>query len=269
MSADNVDPRKMNSPPDFDDAASEALLAGSGHTVDAGVAQVIADIRTSFTSPAPVVGAELAALIAGAATISSAAPRKLERLRSSLIAKIAAGAAAAIAATGGLAVAGALPAPVQHAFSQIGIGSDPHHPSSTETVDDSSTTTVPDGTTVPSMPESGNGGTTPTSVNDNHGGNVSRIAHDGSDGCQHGANVSAVASDGRSHSNGSQCVTNTTNPGETTPSSGGHGNNNHRNSRRGTNSQGDNNQGNSGQGNRGGGNHGNSNTSGGSGSSGN
>jgi hypothetical protein len=79
-----------------------------------------------------------------------------------------------IAATGGLAVAGALPAPVQHAFSQIGIGSDPHHSGSTETFDESSTTTLPDGTTVTSMPD----GPTPTSVSDNHGGNVSGVAHD-------------------------------------------------------------------------------------------
>jgi hypothetical protein len=259
----------MNSPSDFDDAASEALLAGSGHAVDAGVAQVIADIRTSFTSPAPVVGAELSAMLAGAAAISSAAPRRFERRRPSLIAKIAAGAAAAIAATGGLAVAGALPAPVQHALSQVGIGNDPHHPASTETIDESSTTTVPDGTTVTSMPDGPNGGTPPTSMNNNHGRNISGVAHDGSDGCHHGSNVSAAASDGRSHNNGSQCGTSTTIAGYTTPSGGGHGNHNHRNTGQGTNNQGDNNQGNSGQGKSGGGHDGNSNTSGGTGSSGN
>jgi hypothetical protein len=248
MSSDDVHPSEMNSPHDFDDAASEALLSGTGREVDPEVAQAVADMRTAFTSQPPVVGAELSALMAGSsATSPSVARRRFERMRSSMIAKIAAGAAAAMAATGGLAVAGALPAPVQHAFSDVGIGSDsPHHSTPPNSVG-SSTGTETD-VTETTLPGDDNGGETSTSIDGNHGSDVSGVAHDGDQGCEHGAEVSAVASDGRSHNDGSQCETSTTVPGEPTPTTidEGHGHNGDDGNDQGDN--GDNNQGDHGHG---------------------
>ena len=60
-------------------------------------------------------------------------------MRSSIITKLGAATAAAFAATGGLAVAGALPAPVQNAVSHIGVGKPTHH-ARTTTVEDDETT---------------------------------------------------------------------------------------------------------------------------------
>lgn len=182
MSGDDVHPDEMNGePPDLDDAASEELLRGAGAEVDPAIAQVIADMRTAFTSKPPVVGAELAALMAGSSAVnSSAARRKFERLRSSMIAKIAAGAAAAMAATGGLAVAGALPAPVQHVFSAIGIGSDSPHHTDPPILVDSSTETKHDDETGTTLPGGDNGGTTVTSTTETPGTEVSGVTHNNS-----------------------------------------------------------------------------------------
>lgn len=85
-------------------------------------------------------------------------------MRTSIIAKAATATAALLAATGGLAVAHALPAPVQDAVSHIGIGSPANSGGSgTPSVDDTSTkgdptsTTIAADTTVP-------GDTTPTTA---------------------------------------------------------------------------------------------------------
>jgi len=227
MSDGDVDPGEMDTPHDFDDAASEALLGGTARAAEPELSRLMDDVRTAFASHPPVVGTELSALMAGTPAAPTHSARRFERMRSSIIAKIAAGAAAAMAATGGLAVAGALPAPVQHALSNVGIGQDSHHATHATEVNDEETSTTLAGDTTTTEPGD-NEGSTPTSVEsgDNHGGEVSGTAHDGGDGCEHGASVSAVASDGRSQNDGSQCVTTSTTPGDTTPTTvddGNHG----------------------------------------------
>ena len=107
-------------------------------------------------------------------------------MRSSFAAKMAAATAAVVAATGGLALAGALPAPAQHALAAIGIGSDDSQRGDVaEPADDTGSTTattVDESSTVVDHP-------------DNHGDDVSAVAHDdSSEGCEHGRAVSAVAS---------------------------------------------------------------------------
>jgi hypothetical protein len=234
MSGDDVHPDEMHTPDDFDDAATHALFAGSGREIDPQLADVVADMRMAYVSKPPVVGAELSALMSGsvpAPAPASPPARRSERMRSSIIAKVGAATAALFAATGGLAVAHALPAPVQDAVSHVGVGSPAHHSnkhsaisretaaedSTTTTVD--STTTVPDATTVPGV-------TSPTTSEprDNHGAAVSDVAHE--KGCDHGAAVSNVASDGKSRNepeteaegndDNGKCVTTTTIPGATT-----------------------------------------------------
>jgi hypothetical protein len=102
-----------------------------------------------------------------------------------------------MAATSGLAVAGALPGPVQHAVSRAASGlgvhvPDQHHGSGQSRVivavsDDSTTTDGNGSTTVP-----GNSSTPPAGT---HGAEVSAVAHDSSTtGCEHGAAVASVAS---------------------------------------------------------------------------
>ncbi len=233
MSGGDVHPDEMHTPDDFDDAATHALITGSGREIDPQLADVVADMRMAYVSMPPVVGAELSALMSG--TVPAPAPasppaRRSERMRSSMIAKVGAATAALFAATGGLAVAHALPAPVQDAVSHVGVGSPAHHSNkhsaiSRETVEHSttttvdSTTTVPDATTVPPV-------TTPTTSEprDNHGATVSDVAQE--KGCDHGATVSNVASDGKSRNepeteaqgsdDNGKCVTTTTNAGATT-----------------------------------------------------
>jgi hypothetical protein len=234
MSDDDVHPDEMDTPDDFDDAATHALFSGGGRGIDPQLADVVADMRMAYVSKPPVAGAELSALMIGSVPVpapASPTARRSERMRSSIMAKVGVATAALFAATGGLAVAHALPAPVQDAVSHVGVGSPAHHSnkhsaisrenaaedSTTTTVD--STTTVPDATIVPGV-------TTPTTTEarDNHGAAVSEVAHE--KGCDHGAVVSNVASDGKSRNepdtaaegndaNG-KCVTTTTIPGVTT-----------------------------------------------------
>jgi hypothetical protein len=124
VNAHHVDPGEMNEPDHFDDFSLEGRL--SGGEVPPALADLFADMRTAYMSIPLLVGAEL-----GPRTFSP-------RPRIPLLAKVAAATAAVItAATGGLAVAGALPAPLQRAISHIGIGAPPqpsrphgpHHPS--------------------------------------------------------------------------------------------------------------------------------------------
>jgi hypothetical protein len=126
-------------------------------------------------------------------------------------AKIAAAFATALAATGGLAAASALPAPVQSAFAdvaaQVGVdlpsGGDADAPAITDP-DPTTTTTEPTtSTTEPADADEPPETTTPTGDPDgagepearNHGAEVSAVAHDDSvHGCEHGRAVSSVAS---------------------------------------------------------------------------
>ena len=216
MSTDDVSPNEMNAPHDFDDAAAEALLSGHGRDVDASLADLVGDMRVAYTSIPPALGAELSALIRGATPVPamlSPSSRRFERMRSSIIAKVGVAIAAMFAATGGLAVAHALPAPVQDAASHLGIGAPAHHDDSVSKADDETTTTVESPTTT--EPGDTNAPAAPkpkTDTHDNHGSEVSKVAHDPSaSGCEHGVAVSKVASDGRSHNDGS-CDTATSVP---------------------------------------------------------
>ena len=266
MSGGDVHPHEMDTPYEFDDHAAEALLGGHGRQVDPALAEVLGDLRASFASAPPVLGAELSALLAGGAVVTSPSSpfaRRFERVRSSMIAKIGAATAAIVAATGGLAVAHALPAPIQDAFSHIGVGAPAHHGDgssggetsgeATTTTTVGSTTTVPDagGSTDTTVP----GGTTTTGPGDNHGSQVSAVAHD--HGCDHGADVSQVASGGRSQNpNGDASGANAATGGHDAQDScspgagGGHqGSGQHgsgQNNNQGGNHQGDNHQGGSG-----------------------
>lgn len=198
MSADDVYPTEMNEPDDFDDAAADGLLSGDSGALPQ-LADFVGDVRVAYTST-PVAGAEIAALMGLSPPMPapSFVSRRFERMRSSMLAKIGAATAVVAAATGGLAAAHALPAPVENAVSHLGIGASSHDSHEPPSVEDSTTSTTVDSTAT-TMPTD----TTPTTAerSDNHGGEVSAVAHDhGSEGCEHGAAVSNVASDGRSGS---------------------------------------------------------------------
>ena len=57
MSDDDVHPNEMNTPHDFDDNATDALLSGHGRDIDPRVADVLGDMRTVYASQLPAVGA--------------------------------------------------------------------------------------------------------------------------------------------------------------------------------------------------------------------
>jgi hypothetical protein len=209
MSPDDVYGNEMDDPHDFDDAAADALIGGTGADIDPRLAETIGDMRAAYASTPPVAGAALAAWIGTPEPVAPLSARRFERMRSSILAKVGAATAVVVAATSGLAVAGALPAPVQDAVSHIGVGSPAHdarnkHDKKPKADDDERTKTTKvhgSSTTVP-------GSTSPT-TKDNHGGEVSGIAHDPNlDGCAHGRAVSDVASDGKAQDK--PCPTTTT-----------------------------------------------------------
>jgi hypothetical protein len=221
VTSEDVHGNEMDGPHDFDDNTAEAFIAGLGREVDPHLADAVGDMRVAYASSPPVVGAELAALIGATEPAPLPSARRFERMRASMLAKIGAATAAVVAATGGLAVAGALPAPVQDAISHVGVGNGAHHSQKGTHgepgagVGETTSTVDPTATTVP--------GDTPTTADENHGGDVSDVAHDHSvDGCEHGHAVAQVASDGKS--NGQPCNTTSTTIGDgTTPTSEGHG----------------------------------------------
>ncbi len=241
MSPDDVHGNEMDAHHDFDDAATDALLAGNGADVDPRLAETIRDMRAAYVSTPPAVDAALAAFIGTSEPVVTLSARRFERMRSSIIAKIGAATAAVVAATGGLAVAGALPAPVQDAVSHIGVGKSAHdshdkHVKKNKPHDDERTKN----TTVNGSSTSVPGAVTSTTVHkDNHGGDVSNVAHDPDlEGCAHGRAVADIASGGKSQ-NKACPTTGTTVPGDngqagdddgdgnesTPPTSAGHGSN--------------------------------------------
>ena len=117
MSADDVDGSEMNGNHEIDDAAAEALLAGLDRHADPVLSDLLGDVRTTYVSHAPVMGAALASFVAGAPSPQPPARRRITKMRSLLTTKLAVAVASVVAGSGGLAVAGALPAPVQSTVS--------------------------------------------------------------------------------------------------------------------------------------------------------
>ncbi len=195
MSDYDVHPNEMNEPQNLDPSAIEPLLSGAGHEIAPRLAELIGDMRVAYASILPTASRELSAFLGTIAPVpaSSPVPRRFEKMRSSMLAKVGGVTAVLLAATGGLAVAQALPGPVQNAVSDLGIGAPAHHKSATTSTVESTTPLGPTTTTVATNP-------IPTTAN--HGAVVSGVAHDhSSTGCDHGAAVSDVASDGRSQHN--------------------------------------------------------------------
>jgi hypothetical protein len=215
MSERDVHRNEMNEPYELDDATADALLGGAGSAADPALAALLGDVRRAFASPAPPAGAALAAFLSGgAAVIELPQHRRPSRMRSILAGKVAAATAAVAAATGGLAVAGALPAPVQSvlsgAASSVGLdlpsGSDDGGGTGSDTTVPTTDTTAADATD--------------STHPDNHGKDVSEVAHDDTlEGCEHGRAVSEVAS---GEVNDKPCPDGAPGPGATTPN-GPHG----------------------------------------------
>jgi hypothetical protein len=191
MTGDDVHRDDMDGTFEFDDAEAEALLAGRGAGIDRGLSELVGEIRTHFSTATPAIGLQLSAFF-------REEPPRYVGSRRRFVAKVAAAVAACMAATSGLAVAGALPGPMQDAVSRAAGGIGVHVPdghggssgqprvlvglSETTTTDLNATTTT-------------DVGGSPTTRRDTHGAAVSAIAHDKtSTSCAHGAAVASVAS---------------------------------------------------------------------------
>jgi hypothetical protein len=176
---------------------------------DPALADLLGDLRSAYRSVPPAVSPALAAQFA-----VGAKPNRSAWMRRRL-AQLVTATTVVAAATGGLAVAGALPASVQNVVSNaaddIGVDvpqGDEGTTPSTEAEEPTSTTTVEEPSATPTTVDDDNaddaadpsdeadaadenGSTHP----DNHGKEVSAVAHDKSlHGCEHGRAVSAVAS---------------------------------------------------------------------------
>jgi hypothetical protein len=212
MTTGDVYDRDMEDTPDFDDPA---------------LADLLSDVRTVYRSVPPAVSAALAAQFA-----VGARPNRSTWMRRRL-AQLVTATTVVAAATGGLAVAGALPAPVQNVVSNaaddIGVDvpqGDQLTTPATEAEEPTSTTTVEEPTTTPTTvdDQQADGSDDETDATDekdatgdqdegddaadendaaddasthpdNHGKEVSAVAHDKTrHGCEHGRAVSAVAS---------------------------------------------------------------------------
>jgi hypothetical protein len=207
----------MDGPYDLDDASIEALLAGDGYAVDPVLADLLGGLRVTATARMPQVSADLAALMGGSAKHAALTSPSMTagRMRSRLAKLGAAAATAIVATTGGLAVAGALPAPLQTAFSHAGFPSPPSGPSRQGAVPDTQPTTAAVDATTTTVSE------TPTSGQTNRGLIVSGAAHnDTNRGCTHGHAVAAVASRGKS--NGQPCHNPSTSTASSTPPNNTH-----------------------------------------------
>jgi hypothetical protein len=162
MSGDDVYGSEMNEPYELDDAAAEATISGRGHAGDPALADLLGDVRVAFTSQSLSMNEQLASFI-GSDAPTPVPSRRFSRMRSLIAAKIAVASAAVVVATGGLAVANALPAPVQHAVSgavsPLGVNLPTGHHKLNAKVKSATEPTV-DPTTVPSTDET----TDPTTV---------------------------------------------------------------------------------------------------------
>ena len=245
MSDEDVYGFEMDAPFPHDDAAIEALLSCKDHAVDPALADLVADVRVAYTSEPAPAGAALAAFLGAGEGAPQPSSRGFERMKSSMLAKVGAATAVALAATGGLAMASALPAPMQNAVSHLGVGAPAHHGHGdghgdrTQSVGDKSDNALDDSTTTTTDASSSSSTSIPavttTSAPANHGGTVSAVAHStDATGCEHGRAVSAVASDGKANTKACPSTTTTTTTvdettttlGETTTTTApGHGNN--------------------------------------------
>ena len=168
--------------PELDDALADGILAGDPDAVarHPELADLLADVRVAYRSGAPRVRDPLAALLsphtldpAPRSTMSLSAPRRVARFALAVV--------VTAIASGGLALAGALPGTLSEDTS-----SEP-----TETTVDTTTpdTTTPD-TTVPEPEESEE-----ESEYKNHGQEVSEFARTTElEGCEKGRAVSELAS---------------------------------------------------------------------------
>ena len=143
MTPRDVHPNEMNEPHDFNDNTTEALLCGRARDADPQLADLLGDIRAAYASKPPAIGTQLLALMSATATAQtkSSFARRLEQIRASLVAKVGVGAAAFVVATGGLAAAGVLPAPVKDAVSHLGFTTPSHHNSHSPSQTNATTTT--------------------------------------------------------------------------------------------------------------------------------
>jgi len=167
------------------------------------------ELRSTYPASEPTPSHELSTFF------HDPAVTRFGRSRVGLAAKVAAALAAVLAATGGLAVAGALPRSIQnavsHAAADIGVhvpGDD--HPTASVNVEPPVGSTSTDVPTTVAPPE------TTTVVPERHGVVVSGVAHDASThGCEHGRAVSAVASRGKAQTK--PCHSTSTTTTTTTP----------------------------------------------------
>ena len=202
MSVGGVYDDDMEDLPDFEDPALSELLGG---------------VRATYGARSPVPSPALAVYFEAAAK-----PHRSVSMRR-VLAQLVAATTVVVAATGGLAVAGALPAPVQDAVSNtadnVGVevpqGDDATAPpdamdATTTPGDDDAAVDEPttvadetddeatddeatddDATDDDATDDEGDGATHP----DNHGAEVSAVARDKTlHGCEHGRAVSSVAS---------------------------------------------------------------------------
>jgi hypothetical protein len=215
MSGDDVHRNEMEIPFDFSNEAAEALLSGRGAGVDPSVAGLLDELRSTYRPSEPPVGHELSTFF------QEPAVSGFGRSRVGFAAKVGAAVAAVLAATGGLAVAGALPGPVQNALSHVAADFGVHvpgddHPTAPLLVESpAGTTSTTDVPTTVAPPE------TTTVVPERHGLVVSGVAHNATNhGCEHGRAVSAVASQGKAQTKPchphSTTTTTTLPPGVTT-----------------------------------------------------
>jgi uncharacterized membrane protein YgcG len=132
MTPGDVDGNEMDEQHDIDDATAEALIAGLGGDDELSLTGLLGDMRVAYRSQSPVMSGALASFVAGATSPQPPADSRTSKMRSLITAKIAVVAATLVVGSGGLAVAGALPRPVQAAVSgavsHVGLNL-PHHAS--------------------------------------------------------------------------------------------------------------------------------------------
>ncbi len=186
MSDDDVYRFGMDDQPTFDDPSLRDLRG---------------DARVAYEAPALSASPALVAIFESGAIVPTDTPRSWTVRRR--FAQLATATVAVVAATSGLAIAGALPASVRGVFSNdddtveaadegepAEVPLDDLDPTTTTTAEPDTSTTLPLTTTTLAPGEDGAG-----EHPDNHGGEVSEVARDDSlHGCEHGRAVSEVAS---------------------------------------------------------------------------